>query len=64
MAALLASGANVKKESGECGILCVLDGVVWAKIVPVERIKREDKLTKKSLIEIGFAIGSALNQLL
>ncbi|MCF0049191.1 hypothetical protein MUK70_20895 [Dyadobacter chenwenxiniae] len=64
MAALLASGANVKNESGECGILCVLVSGVWAKITPVDRIKREDKLTKKSLIEIGFAIGSALNQLL
>jgi hypothetical protein len=60
MPAPLASGANVKNESGECGIL----GVLWARIVPVERMKREDKLTKKSLIEIGFAIGSALNQLL
>ena len=42
----------------------MLDGVVWAKIAPVDRIKREDKLTKNSLIEIGFAIGSDLNQLL
>lgn len=61
IAALRASGANVKKDSGECGIL---SESVWAIETPLVKTNNEDKVTKKSLIDIGFAIGSAFNQLL
>jgi len=52
MAALRASGANVKNDSGEDGILCA----DWANRVPDVKNTAENSVTKKSLIEIGFAI--------
>ena len=60
IAALLASGANVKNNRGDEGIR----SVSWAKRTPEDRMNSEDNVPKKSLIEIGFAIGSDLNQLL